>query len=472
MFVGIAMGRFSYTTMLPPLIQSEQLSELEAGYVGGLNLAAFFLGAFYAERLRNTFSIRRVLTAAVWLGLLALAASALPFGFYWLAAWRALLGAIAGLIMVQSIAFSTAAAPADKRPVAAGYVYAGVGLGVFLSGLFAPWMLQHGIVGLGADCPGRSLCRLGRAMGMGGRRHPAEERQQDAPKLTHALALARPGCRQLPFSFGIVPHTIYWVDFLVRDVGLGMEVAGWHWSVVGLSAFLGPLVTAGCRAHRHFTDAADLLYVARVWGHRPGVSRSGAGIMVLVRLLWRPARPRVHYGGACPGNGVRRGYAAHDASDDSANACGAAVGGLAFPYLFEVSGYGNLFLLGGAAMFLGAIVTLPRECRVANTLEAVAQSLLPACRCNRVGQQTRDRQRTNPRHRRDHARNTLRFVESHIANKTELTLFPGLGTRLMPTSITAAPGLIQSPRTISGRPTAATRISARRQVAGKSAVRE
>ena len=33
--------------------------------------------------------------------------------------------------------------------------------------------------------------------------------------------------------------------------------------------------------------------------------------------------------------------------------------------------------------------------------------------------------------------------------------------RLMPTSITTAPGLIQSPRIISGRPTAATRMSAR-----------
>ena len=54
-------------------------------------------------------------------------------------------------------------------------------------------------LGLERIRPGRSLCRLGRAMGMGGRRHPAEERQQDAPKLTHALALARPGCRQLPF---------------------------------------------------------------------------------------------------------------------------------------------------------------------------------------------------------------------------------------------------------------------------------
>ena len=44
--------------------------------------------------------------------------------------------------------------------------------------------------------------------------------------------------------------------------------------------------------------------------------------------------------------------------------------------------------------------------------------------------------------------------------------------RFIPTSTTAAPGLIQSPRTISGRPTAATSTSAWRQRAGRSRVRE
>ena len=42
----------------------------------------------------------------------------------------------------------------------------------------------------------------------------------------------------------------------------------------------------------------------------------------------------------------------------------------------------------------------------------------------------------------------------------------------MPTSITAAPGFIQSPRTISVRPMAAIRISAWRTTAGRSRVRE
>ena len=46
---------------------------------------------------------------------------------------------------------------------------------------------------------------------------------------------------------------------------------------------------------------------------------------------------------------------------------------------------------------------------------------------------------------------------------------PSPATRLMPTSITVAPGLIQSRRTISALPTAANTTSARRQTAGKIA---
>ena len=46
-----------------------------------------------------------------------------------------------------------------------------------------------------------------------------------------------------------------------------------------------------------------------------------------------------------------------------------------------------------------------------------------------------------------------------------------LSVRLMPTSIIVAPGFSQSPLTISGRPTAATTISAPRTTSGRSLVR-
>ena len=268
-----------------------QLSELEAGYVVAWP-------PFPRRILRGApaqyIPIRRVLTAAVWLGLPALAASALPCGFYWLAAWRALLGAIAGLIMVQSIAFSTAAAPADKRPVAAGYVYAGVGLGVF-SGLFAMDATTRNCLGLSTALG--SLCRLGRAMGWAVadiRRRATTRRPKAYPRIGLGAAWLPPTsffsrtCAHYllgDFLYGM------WARHRGRRLLERRRIVGISWSTRH---------SRDCRAHRHFTDAADLLYVARVWGHRPGVSRSGAGIMVLVRLLWRPARPRVHYGGACP----------------------------------------------------------------------------------------------------------------------------------------------------------------------------
>ena len=55
---------------------------------------------------------------------------------------------------------------------------------------------------------------------------------------------------------------------------------------------------------------------------------------------------------------------------------------------------------------------------------------------------------------------------------TSFVLPASPGTRLMPTSITVAPGLIQLPRTISGRPTAAKSKSARRQTSARSLVLE
>lgn len=363
MFVGIAMGRFSYTTMLPPLIESGQLSELEAGYVGGFNLAAFFVGAYFAERLRNALSIRVLLSGAVWLGVLALIASAAPGGFYWLAFWRAVLGAVAGLIMVQSVAFATAAAPADKRPVAAGYVYAGVGLGVFLSGLLAPWLLEKGLVWAwsGFALGGLAAAAAAHWGWAAADILPNGQRAESAPLPRHwpwrGLVVAN-----FLFSFGIVPHTIYWVDFLVRDVGLGMEMAGWHWSVVGLSAFLGPLATAALASRIGISATLLIVFVLL------GLGVGGPAVLAIGIVLWLSS---ILYGGQ-PGLASIMAARAREMGSAAdmprmmratilSNACGAAVGGLAMPYLFELAGYEILFILGGIAMLIGAVVTLPRH---------------------------------------------------------------------------------------------------------------
>jgi predicted MFS family arabinose efflux permease len=364
MFTGIALGRFTYTTMVPPLIQSGQLTELEAGYVGGANLVCFFFGAYFAEKLRRALSIRLLLSCAVWLALLALAASAVPWGFYWLALWRGILGAIAGVIMVQSLAFATAAAPPDKRPVAAGYVYAGVGLGIFLTGTAAPTLLEYGIAWAwsGFACAGlfsAAVAQWGWSVA------------DILPSAADAKPAALPAhwkwrglvAANFLFSFGIVPHTIYWVDFLVRDVGLSMAAAGLQWSVVGLSAFLGPIVSAALAARIGIPTTLLIIFVLL------GLAVAGPAFLVTLPVLWFSS---MLYGGQ-PGLASIMAARAREMGTATdmpriiratilANACGAAIGGLSFPLLLDLSGsYDPLFAIGGGAVLIGALATLSRR---------------------------------------------------------------------------------------------------------------
>ena len=77
-----------------------------------------------------------------------------------------------------------------------------------------------------------------------------------------------------------------------------------------------------------------------------------------------------------------------------------------------------------------------------------------AGRAHRVHQQARDRHLPDAAgHRRDRAGHLSASLKATSPTSRVLPWSPGM--RLMPTSITVAPGLIQSPRTISGRPTAA-----------------
>ena len=70
---------------------------------------------------------------------------------------------------------------------------------------------------------------------------------------------------------------------------------------------------------------------------------------------------------------------------------------------------------------------------------------------------------TPPGHRRDERRDLARRLERHVADEPRARLLASAsGIRFMPTSITTAPGFTMSPVTISARPAATMRMSARR----------
>ncbi|MBO1925747.1 YbfB/YjiJ family MFS transporter [Staphylococcus epidermidis] len=47
-------------------------------------------------------------------------------------------------------------------------------------------------------------------------------------------------------AFGFVPHTVFWVDYLDRELQLGAGYAFTQWAFFGLGAIAGPLCVAYC----------------------------------------------------------------------------------------------------------------------------------------------------------------------------------------------------------------------------------
>jgi predicted MFS family arabinose efflux permease len=364
MFLCMALGRFSYSAMIPALVESGALDAVAAGYVGGANMLGFLAGAALSVVLARRFRLRPVLIAAILLGVVALWASAAPLGGLWLGTWRALIGFATGQVMVLGLAVAAQAAPIEKRTAAMTTIFVGVGLGILFGATAVPLLLGIGIQAawLGVAAAG-GLAALVALWGW----TRLEAADQPAPAIT-GRARRQAGFTWIAivaasflFSFGIVPHTIYWFDYIARDLGHGYAYASLHWTGVGVFAILGPLFAAWL-AGLTGTVAATLLvyFVMAVGVGLPFIIQAGPALAISTMIF-----------GAQPAVSTLLGARARDLGQPEdmpvmmraiilSNAIGSALGGVAVPMLLEQTGsYEILFLAGGGAFALATLLLAP-----------------------------------------------------------------------------------------------------------------
>jgi predicted MFS family arabinose efflux permease len=365
MFVGMGLGRFSYTAMVPALISAGELTALEAGRVGAINIAGFAFGALVSVSLSARWGTYRALVLAAILSALALTASALPLGFAWLAFWRGLVGIAAGIIMVMSLALIAATAPGSQRPVAASFVFAGVGLAIFMTGILVPRLLALDLrtawLGLAA-CGLLGICIAiwgWRAAPGAVARAPSIEAPARAAPWTWPLR--RLLTAHFFFSMAIVPHTLYWVDYLARGLGLGMAEGGFHWSVVGVASVAGPWSMAALGLLLGTVWALPLSFITLGLGIGAPLFSGASGVLFLSSVLF----------GAQPGLSALMAARVRDLAEAEhmpqlmramilASSAGAVIAGAVLPQIYELTrSHVLIFALGGGAMIIGGILVAP-----------------------------------------------------------------------------------------------------------------
>jgi MFS family permease len=359
--VGNGLARFAYTPLVPVLVEEGWVTTAEAGYLGAFNYAGYFTGALVGLWVGRRMKIGHAAASSLALCALSLFMVAIEWGFWWMVPWRFLAGYGAGVVMVLVPPSILRQLPSERWGFATAGVSAGIGLGIAVSGTVIPQLAKLGAT---ASWLGLAIASTVFTIALFSLwREPPPLPPRPASEFRRARLPAVFLCASYGlYAIAIAGYSIFWVDFLAREVGLGLAVGGFHWTVLGTCALGAPLL-AGWLATRYgfgavlslllavtglgallpvFTDAAPLLYLSSALG---GVLF--VGVMTL-------------FSGRTAEIAGREGQQKLWWLMTLLFAIGQSGGSYGLSLLFDATqAYRPLFAIGGGALLIGAVLTLP-----------------------------------------------------------------------------------------------------------------
>jgi len=244
-FIGLGIARFAYTPLIPALVSAQWYTPSEADYLGAANLAGYLAGAMLGRTMLRWAGAAQLLRLTMALTAASLfACAAHDLGLVWANAWRFVSGYTGGAIMVLAAPLVVANAPPSHRGLVSGIVFAGVGSGIIAAGVVVPWLLAtSGPLGtwlaLGAICAALTLIAWA-----GWPEHGLEfsGRGNGAPRLAFAAPVIALFVEYGFNAVGLVPHALFFLDYIARGLQRGMEAAGDYWVIYGIGAAVGPVI--------------------------------------------------------------------------------------------------------------------------------------------------------------------------------------------------------------------------------------
>jgi predicted MFS family arabinose efflux permease len=237
MAVGIGIGRFVYTPILPPMLAELGMTKATAGLIASANFAGYLVGALAASWGPFPGSRRG------WL-LGALLASAVTTGAMGFCSWvsgflllRFIGGIASALVLILASALVLDRLTAAKRPALGALHFGGVGIGIAISAALVAGLLGHGL-------GWASMWRASGALSLVGAAAvafllPSRTPPSNAAVLSEA-APGDPRLRRITVAYGLFGFGyVITATFLVAIVRATPAIAALEpviWIVVGLAA--------------------------------------------------------------------------------------------------------------------------------------------------------------------------------------------------------------------------------------------
>ncbi|HEX7882089.1 MAG TPA: YbfB/YjiJ family MFS transporter [Afipia sp.] len=290
--IGLGIGRFGYSLVLPDMRDSLGWSYSTAGFMNTVNAIGYLAGALGAAAF-----IRRVgLFRAAWIGAVASVASlaicALSANFFIFSFARLLAGVGGAFALVSggALAVTIAQSKPTQSALLLGLFYTGPGTGLIVSGLAAPFLLQY--FGPGSWWIVWSVLAIISALMM----IPLLLNPIDVPAAETSNAISPVSLRPIAlyltgyflFGAGYIAYMTFMIAY-VRDSGGGAAAQSAFWSLIGLSAYTSPWLWRGLMARGDSGMTTAILI---------GVTAIGTAIPLAGTSPWSLAASAVVFGGS------------------------------------------------------------------------------------------------------------------------------------------------------------------------------
>jgi predicted MFS family arabinose efflux permease len=281
-------------------------------------------------------------------------------GLPWFLFWRTVAGACGAVLMVQAPVLILPRTPAARRGRTSGVIFSGVGLGIVAASTIVPSLAGYRLavtwLALGGVCalltaltwpywPNATPTAVQAPAGPKGR----------APLSLPIVLL----CLAYTLNaIGYLPHTLFWADYITRELHEPLAVASFFWACFGIGAACGPYLTgfiADCFGLQRTLAAA---FGLKALGVLLPLFDHGAGVLLFSSLLVGFFSPGIV--GVASSYALELGGAQQHRSNWTAmNLCfSLAQAGGASVMVWLMQGrqsYAILFWLSGAALAVSAL---------------------------------------------------------------------------------------------------------------------
>lgn len=359
--LGIGLGRFAYTPLIPALIGEHWFVPGDAALLGAANLAGYLAGALAGRPLAARWRAAPMLRLMMLLASLSFFACSGRFSFAWFSVWRLASGFSGGVLMVLAAPTALPCVPALRRGLAGGAIFTGVGLGIVFSATLVPVLMRWGLPqtwrGLGL------LSLVLTALAWTGWPDTPLGREADTPTNGRPTGALNSLYWQYALNaVGLVPHMLFLVDYIARGLGDGLAAGARYWLLLGAGAAFGPMVLGRIADRTGFARAIRWAYLGE----------AGAIALVVTGAPVALAVSSLVVGACIPGVtaltlGRVRELVAGEAARQTqawgiataAFSVGQAAAGYGCAWIIKQrDDYALIFVLGAAALLLALVVNL------------------------------------------------------------------------------------------------------------------